>query len=210
VIVAGGTTLAPSDYPFTITASGNSLSSSTPLTLRVSNFTASLNKTTGTLTGSQPANFTVTLTSLNHFSNSNISISCQSTANVTCTPAQAYTSLSDGATAAAALQIAYTGTARNERRDFRRRPPVALACIALALLPLARHYRMRGRYFKALSLLLACLASVAGLASCGGGSQGGGPPPSNQTVQVTVNASAQVSSGILQQPAGVITLTLAQ
>jgi transposase-like protein len=74
--IAGGSNLPPADYPFTITASANNAADSANATLRVSGFSAALDKTSASLGSGQSAIFNVILTSLNHFTSSNISLSC--------------------------------------------------------------------------------------------------------------------------------------
>jgi FG-GAP-like repeat len=175
------------DYPFQVTGTLNNDSHTITATLRVGDFTASLDKTTATLSSGQSAVFNVTLTSVNHYSNT-ISISCQPpVGSVTCVASAAQVSLTDDGTSQVQLTITapssavvYTGS--SQWNLFL----VFLAGISLLLV------RRRARFVTAVAVMI--FIAIA----CGGGSSGTGgiqppttpQPPSPSTVSVSVLASA--------------------
>ena len=210
VTVAGATNLPPQDYPFTIVGSVNNVTQSASATLRVTSFTATLDKNSASLSTGQSATFNVTLTSLNHFSNSSVSFTCLSVTGITCTTTPQYVALADGGTATAALKITYSGSAANAQQPPSSigKLPIALGCITLVLLPLGSRTSLRRKAF----MIATALLLFASVTACGGGGgQGRGtPPPSSKTISITVNAQAPVASGTLQAAADTITLTLSQ
>jgi hypothetical protein len=214
IAVSSPSGLAAADYPFQIVGTSGTASHTTPATLRATNFSASLDKTTATVASGQSATFNVTLTSLNHFSNGNISISCQSMANVTCSTPSEYISLIDGATTTSQLSITYHAStvAATSYDSPQRWIPVA-ACFVLLIAPLKIRRKLDGRH---LALFIAT-ALLIGITACSGGSSGGGSTgagggtsPGSQTVSVSVTAQAMTASGNLQQNAGTVTLTVTQ
>ena len=99
-VFVGSNGLAVGDYAFEVVGTANIASQSAPAILRVGDFTASLDKTTATLAPGQSATFTVTLTSLNHYTSS-ISVICESPSSpVTCSASPLPATLTDNGTAA--------------------------------------------------------------------------------------------------------------
>lgn len=196
--------VAPQDYGFQIVGTAGSVTSSVNATLRVSGFSASIQPSSATVIAGHTANFTVNLTSLNHFSSSDISISCQSTANVTCSTPSQYASLSDGGTTSVTLSVTpqASTTAMTHAPHSRLPWAPALACILFVLVPTKR---FRKRYGLFLFLLALCISSP--LACSGGGGGGGG---SAQTFSIAITAQSSTPYSNLNVSAGTITLTVTQ
>jgi hypothetical protein len=205
--------LQAGDYPFEITGSTTGQSQSLNAVLRVTNFSATLDHTSASITVGQSSSFNVILTSLNHFTNSAISISCQ-TEWVTCSAGSR--SLSDGSTVTVPLSVVYSPgitVSQRKRRDTELPREIYLGpWLAFSLLPwnLARQTRCK------LLLALVSLIILSGLASCGGGatkntgstSTAGGSSGGTTTLSVPVYAQAVTADGNLQHIAGTITLTI--
>jgi hypothetical protein len=204
---AGGYSANPQDYPFQVAGSSGNVSTSVNATVRVSSFSAALQSDSATVANGQAASFNVLLTSLNHFSNSNISLSCDSAESVTCTSSPQNASLADDGTAAMVLtvtpQIPVTVSKAEPLWTVSSR--IALACIGLLIVPLRRRSRW-GRYF---ALLLLCL--VFGISACSGGGGGGGGGKKNPVLlTIGISAQAPTATGSLQIGSGSIALTVTQ
>jgi hypothetical protein len=200
--------LAANDYPFQITGTADIISETINATLRVGAFSATLDKTTVTLSAGQSATFNVTLTSINHYTSSAITLFCQPlTTAVTCTVSGPPAALTDGGTAVVQLTVNDPSTASEA---CPRPHSFGAGCLLAALLPLSllvRHKKKKGLLTFVLAVGLAVLASCGGSGNSGstgggtgsgggtgggGGSTGGGG--SSQTVSVSVVAQAVTTS----------------
>jgi hypothetical protein len=219
-LTIGGGPIAPKDYPLQITGATAADSHSVAAVLRVGDYTATIDKTSATLTAGQSATFTVSLSSINHYT-STISISCQSPTNsVTCTVSPPDAALSDGGTTTATLVISANSGAAAWRAPTGRMPSPANYAWLLGL-PIAFLVR---RKRKALVLVFASVLIAAISVSCGGGGSSVSLPPSSpsspsppppptpsaKSVQIPVTASASSTASDLsnQKTAGTITITL--
>ena len=208
---AGGGGIPAQDYPFQIVGTSGNVTTSVNATVRVSSFSAALQKTSATVASGQSASFNVLLTSLNHFSNANISLVCPSTPGVTCTTSPQYASLSDGGTTTVVLSVTPQLLASATPLEPLWKLPwkATLACVALLVLPVRRPWR---RSRQMLGLLLLCF--LFGIAACNGGGSsgggGGGGGSTQTTVYVGVAALASTATGTLQVGAGSIALTVTQ
>jgi hypothetical protein len=197
------------DYPFQVVATYENASTSVNATLRVSGFSATLQTNSATISSSQSAKFNIVLTSLNHFTNSQISIFCQSSSVVCATPNEFY-SLTDGGTTTVTLTLGQQISASVV--PFKSKQPwlAVAACFALLLFSPKRLLRWTRICLQTVVFFLL----VSTICSCGGGGNGsgggGGGSGSSQTYSVTVYASAITASGPLQVPAGTIALTVTQ
>jgi FG-GAP-like repeat/FG-GAP repeat len=214
IAVSGAQTVAPQDYPFSIIGTAGNLSSTANATLRVSSFTAVLQSNTATLASGKSAAFNIQLTSVNHFSNGNISISCQGPSTVTCKTTTEYFMLNDGGTLTVPLTVTYqsSGTAAQPRASSRTWLPALLLPVLLM-----SSTRRRGTRRTALFTLMGVVVLAASFTACGGGNgstSGGKPPggstPTTQTINVPVTVQADTGTGNLQQNAGTIALTVQQ
>jgi len=183
--------LAPGDYPFTLVGAANVQTQSSPALLRVGDFSAALNSTSATLSPGQSANFSLTLTSLNHYSSS-ITVQCQSPVNtVSCSVSPIPASLTDGGVTNVQLMVSVTATALATYTPAQR-PASHSGLVLLTLLSLfALSTPKRSRRY----IAAASAAAIVFLAGCGGGSTGtginqGNPPPPPQTVRIAVTAQA--------------------
>ena len=207
----GGGPLTAQDYPLQLKGTANIASHSVNVLLRVGDFTASLDKTSATLSAGQSAPFNVTLASINHYASS-ITISCQSPNNsVGCAVSPLPASLADGGTVS--VQVTLTAPQK--------------ALILLPLSPLRNPGKMGSAYAflcafalfllwqrrRTPTVLLAriLLLSLVALGCGGGGStQSSPPPPPPQTVKVTILAAAAstTSDSNNQKTLGPIVITL--
>jgi hypothetical protein len=213
ISVNGAQTLAAQDYPFSITGTAGNLTTSVSATLRVSNFTADLQTSSTSLTPGKSATFNIQLGSNNHFSNGNISISCQAPSTVTCTTKSEYASLSDDGTTTVPLTVTYqaSNNAAQPARSSRIWLPAFL--IPVMLMPSTRRRRAR---WASMLLLIGIAVPGTSFTGCGGGhsasgsggTQSAGSAPSALTINVSVTAQASTGSGNLQENAGTIVLTL--
>jgi hypothetical protein len=194
--------MTANDYPFQITGTADVVSHTANAILRVGDFTASLDKTTATLSAGQSATFTVTLTSLNHYASS-ITVFCQSPSNsVICPSSPSPVILTDGgsATAQLTLQVPSSASAmlgpsgRSADRTY----------LLLFLLPLSLllvHRKATPGLLRivvvgtALAVAVSCGGGSGGTGGNGGagGNGGGNPPPI--TVTIPVFAEAAVTPG---------------
>lgn len=203
--------LAAQDYPFQIVAATGSLTAQTNATLRVSTFTASLQSTSATVANGHSTVVNVQLSSMNHFSNGDITVSCQTTPNATCSTANPFATLTDGGTTTVALTVNVGLQAKtvapNSNGDQWK---IVLAGVLAIFLRLGR------RRFKTLLGLLAFLALLTIPMSCGGGGGGagggggGGGGSPQTTLSVSVISQATTATGILQISAGTLTITVTQ
>jgi FG-GAP-like repeat len=193
--------LAPADYPFQIVGSANVVSHSVNATLRVSNFTASLDNTSAEISNNGSAKFNVTFTSVNHFTSSGITLSCSAVTGVTCANFPSQVALADGGTATAQLVLTYVApaTAAAGGRPLAQ----ALACLIMLIAP----WHIRRRSWKGVVSIFACVSLLITISGCGGVGGGGG---SSQTVNVSVVAQAPVYAGALEENVGTISLTVQQ
>jgi hypothetical protein len=210
VSVANAQQLAAQDYPFSVIGTVGALSSTTPATLRVSNFTAVLQSTTASLSEGQSAGFNILLTSNNHFSNGNLSVLCQAPSAVTCATKAQYGSLADNGTATITFTATYQASLNAARS--RRKPGPWLPAFLLPFVLLAARRRGRSRW-SSLSILIAGTLLASSFTACGGGGKGGstapiGTSPAAQTISVPVTVQADTGSGILQEGAGTVVLTV--
>lgn len=190
----GGGPFAAQDYPFQIKGTANIASHTVAAVLRVGDFTASLDKTSATLSPGQATSFKVTLVSVNHYTSS-ISVFCQSpTSALSCTTSPSPASLTDGGTVSVQLIVA---AAKTSSRLIPASPwenlwkfEVAVFCLVVAVL-------LKFRWQRRVLFGSAMLVILLTLPGCGGGSgamepapQPPSPPPTPQTVKITVVASA--------------------
>ena len=200
--------LAAADYPFQINGSAIGGDQGVSAVLRVTNFTAALDSTTASTASGQVASVNVTLTSLNHFTNNAVAILCQPV-GAECIGSA---SLADGATITVPLKISYEA-ATTASRQIRKRAEFPWTrigpWIAVLILPLSFVRRVRGK----LLWILVIAAVTSTVSSCSGGNgaaSGNGSGSGNQTTTLSVSVYAQATTGegVLQQPAGTITLTV--
>ncbi|HEV2465032.1 MAG TPA: VCBS repeat-containing protein [Acidobacteriaceae bacterium] len=216
VSLSASSSVAAQDYPFEITGTAGNLTATANATLRVSNFTAALETSSASLGQGQSASFNVEIKSLNHFSNQDISLSCQSSANVTCTTPSEYASVADGGSVTIPLKVTYNGsnTASRARPPFAQRWTPAWGCGIgfLLLLPKRRRKSLASILSIFIVLILLPLLSACGggsnAAVGGGGTSSGGGSGTTSTVTVAVSTQAATSSGNLVNSAGTITLTV--
>lgn len=199
------------DYPFQVVATYDNASASVKATLRVSSFSAALQTNSATISNGQSATFNVEFTSLNHFTNSQISLSCQSTSNVTCSTASQVASLSDGGTATLALKVTPPASTTAMAAHAGRSWTVAIACFVLSLFSPKRSPSWRLGFLNAFVLLVL----VSAISACSGGGSGtggggGGGGGTSQTYTINVTALATTGSGTLQVPVGAINLSVIQ
>jgi hypothetical protein len=184
------------DYPFQITGSTPAVSHTINATLRVGDFSASLDKTSATLSKGQSTDFLLTVNSLNHYATA-ITIACQPLSRlVSCSASSNSLTLVDGGSPTVTLTVtAVAGSAAAYAPGATWR---SLA-FALALMPFGMIYlRSKPRMLcllSTLSLLLlgACGGGGAGsgTGSTGGGGGAGGP----SSAQVMVVLSSQTDLG---------------
>ena len=208
------------DYPFTIGGSAGNITSSVPLTLRVSDFSAALQSNTASVTSGGSATFNVQLTSLNHFSNSAISVQCQALSNVTCSTPTPYAAMADGGTLTVPLTVSarFSSSTVNPTRFAKVRWIAVFACVLCIWLPRRSRRGACGTYFA----VMTALVLLSGIVACGsggnnsssgngtGGGGTGGPNSGSQTINIAVTAQAPTGSGALQHSAGTITLTVSR
>lgn len=196
------------DYPFQIVGQANLVSHTTNATLRVGDFSASLDKTTVTLTPGQSADFVLTLTSINHYAN-DFSVFCQSpSAKVTCTPSNTRASLSDSGTATVSLTVAAVANSAVARSSPYRDwlfLVVALFCLPLVgANPKTRRSRVLLVFFT-LALLPSCGGGSSGVGGSGGG---GNPPPEIVSIPVIALGDFRIYDSSNQKITGPIVVTL--
>jgi FG-GAP-like repeat len=213
----GGGPLAAADYPFQITGTTKVIAHAINAVLRVGDFTASLDKTSATLTPGQSAVFNVTLTSVNHYA-SNITVFCSSpSTSLSCTQSPSPAALVDGG--AMTVQLTVTASARavvtgSPRLDHRLAIGAAYFACALVCVPLLIRRRPNFVFFLAIVVILVSSTGCGG----GGGSASTSPPiipppppvPTAQTITIPVVASAQStpSDFLNQKTIGPIVITL--
>jgi hypothetical protein len=208
--------LAPTDYPFQITGTADLLSQTLNAILRVGDFTASLDKTTATISAGGSTTFNVTLTSVNHYTSS-ITVSCQpATTIVTCTPSPVPANLSDGASVNVQLTVTSVSAAQTSRVWLI--PPWKLANLLglMILLPIVTIWRRPKTAQPILALialasLLSCgggNASGGGGSGGGGGGSGGGSTPQTVSVSVVAQAANTTSDTNNQKTLSPITVTV--
>ncbi len=198
------------DYPFQIAATYDNASTSVNATLRVSTFSAVLQTNSATIASGKSATFNVEFASLNHFSNSQISLSCRSLSNVVCSTASLDASLTYGGTATLALIVSPPSSTIATSSHMGAPWKVVAACFVLLIFSPTRSSTWRRRFLHVVALLIL----VSTISACGGGGNGtgggvgGGGSP--QTYSMAVTAQATTGSGTLQVPVGTITLTVTQ
>ncbi len=214
ITIVAGTSLPAQDYPFTLTGTAGNLTSTFNATLRVSNFTAALQSNAGSVMSGHSVAFNILLTSVNHFSNGNISIACQAPATVTCATQNEYYSLSDGGTTTLALNVGYVTSQSSAKPDVGARNWLPALLIPGLLFSWRRRRRALWTAVYAFVAATVLASSFTGCGGSGSGSGGGGgttPPggttPAAQTISVVVTAQANTDSGNVQQSAGTIVLT---
>jgi hypothetical protein len=192
-VQVSGARVPAGDYPFQLTMQAHILSHVASATLRVGDFSASLDKTTATLSAGQSASFVLTLGSINHYANT-LSIFCQPPSNsVLCSASSPTISLTDSSNSTVTLTVSRPAAANAEVKHGRESLLSILVPVGLALplLTLTRKSKMIPGFMLLVSLII--------LSSCGGGSGIGGgggegtnppPPPPPQTVSISVIAQA--------------------
>jgi hypothetical protein len=203
--------LSAQDYPFVISGTAGGATSSFNATLRVSSLGANVTPVSSSVSSGQTATFNVQLQSLNHFSNNNIQIACQTTAKVACSTPNQYNSLGDGANLTIPLKVipqTTTGAIR-ATRPWKLRLPMFLACMVALFVPLRRrHRRILTRFGILVAVSIVTSISACGGSSSGGSGGGGGTGPNAQTATIVVSVQAPTGAGSLQVNAGTITLTV--
>jgi hypothetical protein len=207
--------LAIGDYPFQVRGTANIASQSANALLRVGDFTAALDKTAATLSPGQSAMFTVTLTSLNHYTSS-ISMFCQSPSNsVTCTVSPLPASLTDNGTAIVQLTVSASASAAAIfPRGFKTRRFDGRNLSLLLLLTSFIVFLCKLRKFVPVLAMAVFLLGIAGCGSSGGSTGSTQPvspsPPQPQTVKLLVVASAAftTSDADNQETLGPIVITI--
>jgi hypothetical protein len=196
--------LAANDYPFQITGTADIISETINATLRVGAFSATLDKTTATLSAGQSATFNVTLASINHYTSSAITLFCQPlTTAVTCTVSGPPVALTDGGTAVVQLTVNDPSTAPEARLRLHSLGAGYLLAALLPLFLLVGRKGKKGLPTFVLAMGLAVMASCGGSGSSGsngggtgsgggtgGGGGGTGGGGSSQTVSISVVAQA--------------------
>lgn len=214
VSIVASSVIPAQDYPFTISGSAGNITSTVPLMLRVSDFTAALQTNAATMTSGTSATFKVQLTSINHFSNSAVSVTCQALSNVTCSTPSEYSILGDSATITVPITVTArlsTAMAKPFRPLTTRWIPVLAGCLLCICVP-----GKRARWLAVRSLVVvAAIALALGFLGCSGGNSSssgsggtGGSAAGAQTITVAVTAQAMTGSGPLQHSAGTVTLTV--
>jgi hypothetical protein len=192
----GSGNLSTIDYPFQITGSTPAVSHTVNATLRVGDFSASLDKTSATLAKGQSTDFLLTLSSLNHYASA-ITIGCQPlSSKVSCAASTNSLVLVDGGSPTVTLTVtAVAGSAAADANGAAWRS----FAFALALMPLGMIYlRSRPRM-----LIVLFTFSLLLLAACGGGGAGTGTGPIGggggtggpSSAQVIVVLSSQADPG---------------
>ncbi len=201
--------LPANDYPFQITGTADIVSHSINAVLRVGDFSASLDKTTATLSAGQSANFNMTLSSINHYTSS-ITVNCQPAAqSVSCAVSPVPATLADGGTTM--VQLTLQNVSTGVRSKHAALGTVGIAYLAALLLPLS-FFIVRGKTRSVNVLLI--IGLTLGLLSCGGGGSsgggGGGGGGNPQTVNVSVIAQAADTQSDMsnQKTVGPIVITL--
>lgn len=210
--------LPAGDYPFTITATGGSVTRSIAAVLRVESFTGSLDQTTLQSTTAIPVTATVTLKSVNHFTTNSIQLACQSAAYVTCTATPFNAVLTDDGTAT--VQLAITGTM--SAAESLSAPPWVRTAAGFTLACLMLPFALTRKASKAFAYLL-LIAFCVGISSCSGGSSmssgaggstgsgtgtGSGGSQNTQTISVQIKGTAATVGGSINQTVGTISLIL--
>lgn len=209
----GNGPFAAHDYPFQIQGAATVAAHTVNAVLRVGDFTASLDKTSATLSPGQAASFNVTLASVNHYTSS-ITVSCQSpTSSLTCTASPSPASLTDGGTVSVQLTVSAAKTSSRLIPAFPRENlwefELAVFCLVV---PVVLKFRRQRRVLFTLAVLVISLT----LPGCGGGSgatqapQPPSPPPTPQTAEIAVVASAASTQSDFnnQKTLGPIVITL--
>lgn len=198
--------LSASDYPLQIVGTADIVSHTVNAILRVGDFTASLDKTTATLSDGQSATFNVTLTSVNHYTSS-ITVVCESPVQtVTCAVSPVPILLTDDGAATVQLTVEDISAQNRPRAGWGSlQGSFLVGCFALCFAV----YRHR---ISSLPTFIAVIAAAM-MISCGSSSGGGGqgpPPPPPQTVKisVTVQAAYTQSDNNNQKTLGPIVITL--
>lgn len=210
VLAVGDMQLAANDYPFQLVGTAGALSHPVNAILRVGDFTASLDKTSGALSAGQSATFNLTLTSLNHYATT-ISVSCQpATGAITCQASPSSATLQDDGTVTVQLTVSRPATSSVAYRQTWRGPFLISLYVFAVAAPLLLIRRRKLSYLIATSLLLAVMASCGGGGGGGGGPNPGPTPTTPQTVNVSVLAQAAFTStdSLNQKTPGPIVITL--
>jgi hypothetical protein len=213
ITLSAASSVAAQDYPFQIVATAGNLKAQTNATLRVSTFTASLQTTSVTVASGHSTVVNVQLTSVNHFNNSNITVSCQTTANVTCSTTNSFATLTDGGTATVAPSVSVGAIQAKAVAPNRKGVPweVVLAG-ALAVFLRTRRKGLESllgvfTFLMLLTVLTSCGGGGGATSGTGGGNGGGG---GSQSISVGVIGQATTATGTLQVSAGTLTITATQ
>ncbi len=208
---------AAADYPFTITGSGGAAAHTGNAVLRVENFSATLDYTTGTLSPGQSTTFAVALSSHNHFANSDMQVICQS-ALVNCSTNPASAVLTDGGNTSLILTVTVKAAAAS-LLPSREQPlsPSPSRILAALLLPFGWTISRRSKrlLLAACGLMILCCFGACGGTSATPSTPPSSPPPgtgtgggSSATIAVPVYGSTLINASVLQNSAGVLTITL--
>jgi hypothetical protein len=210
--------LAPSDYPFQITGTADLISHTINATLQVGNYAATLDKTTATLSAGQSATFNLTLTSINHYTSSSITVFCQPLAvTLTCAVSGSPTALTDGGTAVVQLTVNEPSIASGARPRLHSFGPAYLfaALLPLSLLALRKGNKELLPIVLAVGLvaMISCgggqtSGSTGGGTGGGGGGTGGGGNPQTVSISVVAQAVATATDSNNQQTLPPIVITL--
>jgi hypothetical protein len=204
--------LAANDYPFQITGTADIVSHTIDAVLRVGDFTASLDKTTATLSGGQSATFNLTLTSVNHYA-STITVYCQPAATTaTCTESSSPATLTDDGTATVQLTVTNTAPASKGERVHTAWLFPGGGWLLASLVPLGFVVLARSKARPLLGVIvvaaLATVISCGGNAGSGGGGGGGGGGPKTVNVSVVAQAASTTSDSNNQKTLAPIVITL--
>ena len=186
--------LIAADYPFQIIGTADIVSHTINRVLRVGDFTATLDKTTASLSAGQSATFQLTLTSINHYSSS-ITVLCDpSTTSVTCSASPAPAALSDGGVTKVQLTVKDVSTPSDVRHAgvANSLNAVVMTLFIPGFLLLTRRQTMRHSSPMMIVILALGISSCGGTgtANSGGGTDGGGSGGTPKIVNISVVAQA--------------------
>lgn len=191
--------VAPGNYPFTITGVSSPLTHNTSATLQVWDFSPTVAPLSATVSPGGSANFTVTVASVNGF-DGNVTLWCQNPAAVTCSfnPASG-TVPADGKLTSA---LTLTASAQAGSVAHSRSRDMFWAVVLVLPVGVLFFFRAERRWKSVFFFLFAmgCLLSCGGGGSSGGGGGGGGGTQYPVEVRIT--------SGNTTRTVGTISLTV--
>jgi hypothetical protein len=210
IISYGG--LSPRDYPFQIIGSISNDNHQTDAVLSVGDFSASIDKTSATLSAGGSDTFHVLLTSINHYA-TNITVSCQLPNSLSCTVSPTKVALADDGKATVTLTVKASSMAATIRPDrlvsWSRGSYAFVSFLPLSLILIRRRRRM-------LFAFIIVALMMPALVSCGGGSSGGstgnhgsgGPTPVQVNMTVAAQADTRENDSNNQKTLGPIVITV--